>query len=63
MATYGWSRKHCRHMFSAEGWVWFCWAKENEATMMGRLWQRAGKGYAAQESDRLFEQAKRNRKT
>lgn len=62
MKTYGWSRQYCRKgITSAEGWVWYAWAKENEATMMGKLWRRCGKGYVAQESDRLMEQAKQNR--
>jgi hypothetical protein len=63
MATFGRRPDYwCFRITSQWGWVWYSWAKENQFNAMGNLWQRSGKGYVGQESDRLFEQAKRNRK-
>ena len=60
MKVFGWSRDHCRKRITgAEGWVWYFWGLENEATLFGRLVERKGKGYIALESDRLFDRAKR----
>lgn len=54
MKTFGWKRDYCRTgISSAEGWIWYNWAREHEMTMMGALWQRSGKGYVAQEADRI----------
>jgi hypothetical protein len=63
MRAYGWSPRFCRRgISSAEAWVWYNAAKEGEATIVGALWERKGKGYIAQERDRLFEDARRRRK-
>lgn len=58
MKTFGWTLEHCRGgITSAEGWVFYAWAKESEATMFGRLWKRTCKGYIAQEAERLLKKA------
>ena len=62
MKTFGWTHEHCRKgMTSAEGWVWFYWALENEATLFGSSLERKGRGYVDQESKRLFDEAKAKR--
>jgi hypothetical protein len=64
MKVFGWSPEYCRKgITSAESWIWYNWARENEMTMMGALWQRSGKGYVAQESDRIAEQLRKLAKT
>ncbi len=60
MKVFGWSEQYCRKgITGARGWVWYNWALENEATMFGRLVERAGKGYIAQESDRIFSELRK----
>jgi len=57
MATFGWSRDHV--MFEvpgAEGWVWYNWATENEATVWGQELERRSPGYVKREKERLLRQ-------
>jgi hypothetical protein len=62
MKVFRWSLQRCRSMPGAAGWVWYYWALENDATMFGKLVERKGKGYIGMEADRIFDEAKRNRK-
>ncbi len=53
MRTYGWSLRHVRlEMTGAQGWVWYNWALENEATAMGPAYKRTTDGYIRQERDK-----------
>lgn len=38
----------------ARGWCYYYWAVENEATVLGVNWVRKGKGYVAQERERIL---------
>jgi hypothetical protein len=63
MKVFGWTEDYCRKgITGARGWVWYNWALENEATLFGRLVERTSKGYIGQESDRIFNEAKKDRK-
>lgn len=56
MRTYGWSFDHVRKgMTGAQGWVWYSWALENEATAFGNCYKRTTDGYIRQETKRLME--------
>jgi hypothetical protein len=62
MKVFGWSEGYCRKgITGARGWVWYFWALENDAGVFGKSIERKGKGYIGMESDRLFNEAKRNR--
>lgn len=41
-------------MTSAEGWVRYAWAIENEMAMFGPLYERVSDGYIKQEAKRLL---------
>jgi hypothetical protein len=53
MASYGWSEDYVRKQLTgAKGWVYYNWAKENAASLLGALWERKSPGYVAQERQR-----------
>jgi hypothetical protein len=55
MKTFGWSIEKVRTgMTGAEGWAWYAWAMENEATMFGASYKRTTDGYVKQETKRLM---------
>ena len=59
MKVFGWSEDHCRKRLpGARGWVWYYWALENDANMFGKSVERLGKGYIAQETDKLMAEAR-----
>jgi hypothetical protein len=57
MRCYGWGPDRCWvGVTSAEGWVRYNWALENEMTMFGAVFKLSGPGYVKQETLRLVEQ-------
>jgi len=40
---------------SAEGWVRYAWALENEISAFGAVYERVGDGYVAAERKRILE--------
>jgi len=60
MKTFGWTERFCRSGIpGGRAWVWYFWAIEYEATALGSMYERVGKGYIAQETDRLFAEGKK----
>jgi hypothetical protein len=56
MKAYGWSEKRvAEKLDGAQGWVWFNWALENEASVWGSGIERKGDGYVKQETKRILE--------
>lgn len=54
MRFYQMSVDHVRkRLVGAQGWVYYNWAQENEASMWGNNIKRVSKGYVAQEVDRI----------
>ena len=57
MRTYGWTRDYILdELDGAEGWVWFNWAQENEASVWGTGVKVVGSGYIGQEKQRLLKE-------
>jgi hypothetical protein len=53
MKEFGWTRDYVRlKITSAQGWVWYNWARQNEATMFGFNWKLSGRGYIGQQIDK-----------
>lgn len=49
MKSYGWSAEHVRKRITgAQGWAYYFWAMQNEATMFGGSLELVN-GYVAQE--------------
>ena len=50
MRAYGWSPDYVRKgITGAQGWVWYNWALENEASVWGVWLERTTPGYVKQE--------------
>ncbi len=55
MKTFGWSEQKVRTgITSAQGWVWYSWALENEMTMFGAAYELKTPGYIKQEADKIL---------
>lgn len=54
MSFWGWSEEKVRRMNGAQGWVYFNYAKENEATIWGNTLERVGEGYVEQEYKKIL---------
>lgn len=54
MKSYGWSPDFVRRrLIGAQGWAYYNWALENEATVWGNGVERTTDGYIAQEIKRI----------
>ena len=42
-----------KRLTTAQGWAYYAWARENEATMLGAGLDRKSSGYVRQERERL----------
>jgi hypothetical protein len=55
--AYGWSVNHIRkEITSAQGWVYYNWALENEASVWGDRLDRKSDGYVKQERKKIFKE-------
>lgn len=56
MATFGWSADYVRKGIpGAQGWVYYNWAVQNEATVWGTGREQKSDGYVRQETKRILE--------
>jgi hypothetical protein len=56
MKAYGWTADYIRFdLIGAQGWVYYNWALENEASVWGSSIRPASAGYVKQEWNKLME--------
>jgi hypothetical protein len=60
MSFFGWSEDYVRRMNGAQGWVWYNYAKENQASFWGSSLVRAEgeKSFPEVEFDTILERKK-----
>jgi hypothetical protein len=59
MKAYGWSESHVLdELDGAKGWVYFNWARANEAQVFGTGIKIKGDGYIAQERNKIVKDTK-----
>jgi len=59
MRCFGWTPDFVRFKItSAQGWIYYDWAKQNETTMFGAAWKRKNPGYVAQEREAVLKKMK-----
>jgi len=57
MRAYGWTPDFVRlKITSAQGWVYYNWAKENEMTVLGANYELKTPGYIGQEKQKILKQ-------